>query len=257
MSFVTIRFYQELNDFIPRHLRKRPFPAAFPPGCTVKALIEDLGVPHTEVDLLLANGASVDFSYRLLDGDLISVYPAFESWDVSGISRVRAKPLRETRFALDVHLGKLARLLRMLGFDAAYASSAPDEELVRSARREHRIVLTRDRGLLKRRLVSHGYLVRGSDPRLQLAEVIRRFDLGRAVRLFGRCMRCNVELERLTAQNAAARVPHFIASLYSEFSRCPSCGRVYWKGSHWEKMKALADETLGSLTSAEGPGSGP
>lgn len=247
MPTVSIRFYEELNDFLSPHRRKEPFTVEFSPGCTVKALIEDLGVPHTEVDLLLVNRESVDFSYRLRDRDVISVYPMFESWDVAGFSRVRAEPLRETRFAVDVHLGKLARLLRMFGFDAAWASDVADEELVRSARRERRVVLTRDRGLLKRRLVSHGYLVRCSDPREQLAEVLRRFDLRRSVRLFGRCMRCNGELAPFPREEAARIVPPVIAEIYAEFSRCSSCGRVFWKGSHWERMKALAAETLGPI----------
>ena len=150
-------------------------------GCTAKALIEDLGVPHTEVDLIIANGRSVGFEYRLNDADLLSVYPMFESWDIGGLSRVRAAPLRETRFALDVHLGKLARLLRMVGFDAQYSNTIADEELARLARREKRIILSRDRGLLKRRTVTHGYLVRSAAPRRQLAEVLRRFDLAGSV----------------------------------------------------------------------------
>jgi hypothetical protein len=250
MPSVTIRFYEELNDFLPPLLRKRPFVVGFAPGCTAKAIIEDQGVPHTEVDLLLANGESVDFSYRLRDADLLSVYPVFESWDIAGLSRVRPAPLRETRFALDVHLGKLARLLRMFGFDASWGGPVDDEELVRAARRENRIVLTRDRGLLKRRLVTHGCLVRATDPRAQIAEVIKRFDLSRAARLFGRCMRCNEPLAPCAKDEVRALVPRVVADVYTEFSRCPSCGRIFWKGSHWERMKRLASVVLG-----EPPGS--
>jgi uncharacterized protein len=244
MASVTIRFYEELNDFLPEEHRKRPFTAGFAEGCTVKALIEDLGVPHTEVDLVLANGESVDFSHRLADKDIISVYPVFESLDISQVSRVRAEPLRDTRFLLDVHLGTLARLLAMFGFDARYARDADDEELVRASRREHRILLSRDRGLFKRRAVTHGYAVRSLLPRAQLAEVLRRFDLRGQVRLFSRCMECNVPLEHVEKESVADEVPPVVAMRYAVFSRCPSCRKIYWRGSHWEKMKKLADQVL-------------
>jgi uncharacterized protein len=240
MSTVRVRFYEELNDFLPQHQRKQTLCIECPEGCTTKALIESLGVPHTEVDLLLANGQSVDFHYRLKDDDSLSVYPMFESLDISGLSRVRPVPLREMRFALDVHLGKLARLLRMMGFDASYRNAAEDEELVRQAGREKRIVLTRDRGLLKRRSVTHGYLVRSLAPREQLAEVMRRFDLYSSAALFARCMRCNEPLTRIGAETAGPLVPAAVAQLYHEFSRCPTCGRIFWRGSHWEGMKKTA-----------------
>jgi uncharacterized protein len=242
---VTIRFYEELNDFLPEYQRKTAFAVQFAPGCTIKALVEDLGVPHTEIDLVLANGDSVGFDFRLSEGDRISVFPLFESWDITGLSRVRPTPLRETRFALDVHLGKLARLLRRFGFDASYRNPAADEEIVRGARREKRIILTRDRGLLKRRAVTHGYLVRSTRPQEQLAEVLRRFDCSGQARMFTRCIECNRPLTRIDAQEAAARVPAVVAALYSDFSTCEECGRVFWRGSHWERMKKLAAEVLG------------
>jgi len=225
---------------------------AFADGATVKAVVEDQGVPHTEVDLLLVNGRSVPFSCVLHDGDFVSVYPVFESFDISGLTRVRAAPLRDTRFALDVHLGKLARLLRMLGFDAAWSRSMEDGDLVRLARRENRIILTRDRGLLKRRLVTHGYLVRRSDPRQQLAEVIHRFDLSARARLFSRCMRCNTLLVPRDRKDVQGLVPSVVAKAYESFSRCDECGRVFWKGSHWERMKKLAGEVLDGTPPAAG-----
>lgn len=242
MPSVTMRFYEELGSFLPPERRKRPFPVEIPPGYTVKALIEDLGVPHTEIDLVLANGESVGFEYRPADGDLISVYPVFESWDIQGLSRVRPAPLRETKFALDVHLGKLAGLLRMFGFDTLYANRMEDEALVRLARREKRIVLTRDRGLLKRRSVTHGYLVRSLNPRDQMREVVRRFDLDGQARLGSRCIACNGSLVRVPKADVAALIPPVVAQVYDEFSRCERCGRVFWKGSHWARMEELAGE---------------
>jgi len=248
MPSVTIRFYEELNDFLPARSRKSPLVVEYASGCTAKALIEDIGVPHTEVDLIIANGISVGFDYRLNDGDTVSVYPMFESWDIGGLSRVRATPLRETRFALDVHLGKLARLLRMVGFDAQYSNMISDEDLARLARGETRIILSRDRGLLKRRTVTHGYLVRSDAPRRQLAEVLRRFDLAGSLHMFSRCMECNLPLARVDKADVASQLPEVVALTYNDFSRCAGCGRVFWRGTHWERMKALAAEVLGLET---------
>jgi len=242
---VTVRFYEELNRFLPDARRKQPFAEAVPPGSTTKSLIENLGVPHTEVDLVLVNGESADFSRKLADGDVVSVYPVFESWDVGVVSRVRTIPLRVTRFIADVHLGRLARLLRMMGFDTEWANHLPDDLIVSTARREGRIVLSRDRGLLKRRAVTHGCLVNSLEPREQLAEILARFDLSRQVRLFSRCMDCNVVLARVSRTSVLDALPPSVAETCSEFSRCPRCGKVFWRGTHWETMKRLAADVLG------------
>jgi uncharacterized protein with PIN domain/sulfur carrier protein ThiS len=236
---VTIRFYEELNDFLDPSRRKKPFNAPFHPGDTVKALIEALGVPHTEVDLILVNGESVPFNHRLHDGERVSVYPVFESIEIGGITRVRPSGLRRTRFVLDVHLGRLAKLLRMLGFDARYANDLADDALSRISHAEGRIVLTRDRELLKRSLISHGYWIRSHRPPEQLVEVIKRFDLAGKIRPFSRCLRCNEELQRTRRSRVAASVPRYVARTYRAFSTCPCCGRIYWPGSHWENMKKI------------------
>jgi uncharacterized protein with PIN domain len=241
---VTVRFYEELNDFLPPERRKRSFAAPFHKGDTAKALIEALGVPHTEVDLILANGQSVPFDYRLRGGDHLSVFPVFESLDISSVTRVRPRPLRQTRFVLDVHLGRLAKSLRLLGFDSLYATTMGDATLSRISRREGRILLTRDRGLLKRALVDHGYCVRSPRPPEQLGEVVRRFDLLGQVRPFSRCLRCNVPLRRISRRRARPRVPAYVARAYRHFRACPSCGRVYWQGTHWEAMNALLERVL-------------
>jgi uncharacterized protein len=244
MPSVVIRFYEELNDFLPPERRKRPSELECRHDSTLKSIIEDLGVPHTEVDLLLVNGRSAGFSERLHEGDRISVYPVFESFDIGLLSRVRPFPLRVTRFALDVHLGKLARMLRMFGFDSSYSAALDDGELVRHARREGRIVLSRDRGLLKRRVVTHGYLVRSGAPREQAAEVIRRFDLAARISLFSRCMSCNLPLQRVDKTAVLHLLPSLVRDAYEEFSCCSACDKVYWRGTHWERMKEFAEEVL-------------
>ena len=195
MKRVEVRFYAELNDFLPLWRRKRPTTCDFDVSGSVKDMIEALGVPHTEVDLILANNESVDFSYRIQDGDKISVYPVFESIDISSLVRLRPVPLREVRFIADVHLGRLAAYLRMVGFDTLYQDDYQDEELARISSGERRTLLTRDRGLLKRNVITRGYCVRATNPREQLVEVLRRFDLLRAMTPFRRCVHCNAVLQ--------------------------------------------------------------
>jgi uncharacterized protein with PIN domain len=244
------RFYAELNDFLPPVRRGVEFAHAFGGDPSVKDVIESLGVPHVEVDLVLADGESVDFSWRVRDGARVSVYPVFESIDIGSLVRSRAAPLREVRFVLDGHLKRLARYLRMLGFDARWRADAGDEELARTAAQEHRILLTRDIGLLERRAVSHGRWIRETDPRRQLLEVVRRFDLAGTIAPFRRCLCCNDLLEHVEKAAVAERLPPHVALRQEEFRRCPSCGRVYWKGSHHARMKRLVAEVVGSATGA-------
>ncbi len=233
---VYMRFYAELNDFISPEKRQVPFSHSFFGQPPVKDLIESLGVPHTEVDLILVGGNSAGFYHRVKDGDMISVYPVFETFDISQILKVRPKPLRQTGFVLDVHLGKLAGFLRMLGFDLLYQNDYNDNILAEISAGEHRILLTRDRGLLKRSAVTHGYLVRSNNPREQLREVLHRFDLYNSIEPFRRCMRCNGLLEPVSVEEVRGKVPPRVFERISEYNRCPVCHRIYWKGSHYKKM---------------------
>src|ERR1035437_623673 len=172
----SFRFYEELNDFLPASKKKVSFIRTFEGNPSVKDIIESLGVPHVEIDLILVNGVSVDFKYILHDQDMVSVYPVFETIDLSNVTHLRSKPLRETKFVLDVHLGKLAKYLRMLGFDTRYENDNDDPEIIRISLTEHRIILTRDIGLLKVKTVSHAYYIRSQHPKGQLSEVLKHFD---------------------------------------------------------------------------------
>ena len=203
-----------------------------------------LGVPHTEVDLILVNGESVDFSYLMQDGDRVSVYPTFETLDIAPVLRVRPRPLRVARFVLDIHLGKLAAYLRLLGFDTLYRNDYPDEELAYISKAERRILLTKDRGLLKRRVVSHGYCVRETNPRQQLIEVVRRFNLFGAIEPFRRCVKCNGPLETISKEAISERLPPGTRQRYDKFQICQACGQIYWKGAHFERLERLIDEVL-------------
>jgi uncharacterized protein with PIN domain len=251
MKRAWFRFYAELNDFLPPARRGVPFEHSFRGGPSVKDAIESLGVPHTEIDLILADGESVDFAWILRDGARVSAYPVFESIDIAPLARVRPAPLREVRFVVDVHLGRLARYLRMLGFDTRWRADARDDELALTAAAEHRIVLTRDAGLLKRRIVTHGYRVRESDPERQLSEVVERLDLLRAIAPFRRCLCCNALLETVRKEDVIEALPPRVRERHDAFRRCPSCSRLYWAGSHHSRMKRLI---AGLVTGTPAPG---
>jgi uncharacterized protein with PIN domain len=229
---ITIRFYEELNEFLPVEQRTKSFPYTLKQAVSVKDLIESLGVPHTEVDLILVNGHSENFEYCVRNGDHISVYPVFESWDISAVNRLRPAPLRDTRFVLDTQLGRLAAYLRMLGFDTLYRKDYDNPDLVKISVDENRILLTRDRLLLMHRQITHGYYVREKQPRRQLLEIISRFDLSTSLKPLTRCLRCN----GLTQPVSKATITHQLSpqtrSHHDEFWQCQRCQKIYWKGRH-------------------------
>src|SRR5262245_45808355 len=204
---VEFRFYEELNDYLPAALRKRAFSRAIVGTPSVKDAIEAIGVPHTEIDLILVDGRSVRFGHTLHGGERVAVYPEFERFDITPIYRLRPKPLRDPRFVADVHLGALARYLRLLGFDTLYRNDFDDAELAALTARERRILLTRDVGLLKRKAVVRGQWLRDRNPERQLEEIVDALHLGRALRPFTRCMMCNGRLAPLTREAAASLVP--------------------------------------------------
>lgn len=241
-DYVTLRFYAELGDFLPEENRGRGFSQKLPAGATVKHVIEAAGVPHTEVELILRNGESVGFDERPKPGDRLSVYPVFESLDVAPLVRVREKPLRKTRFVLDVHLGKLALILRLLGFDALFPGDVPDAELAGISAGTGRILLTRDIGLLKRSAVTHGCYIRSHDPAEQAEEVLDRLDLRGRVEPFRRCARCGGELEDVDKAEIIHRLEPLTKRYYDEFRVCTECGRIYWKGSHYPALRQLLED---------------
>jgi uncharacterized protein with PIN domain len=240
----NLRFYEELNDFLPPENHKQSIAYRFGGQPAIKDPIEVLGVPHSEVDLILVNGESMGFDYKLQDGDRVAVYPVFESFDISPLQRLRPKPLRNTAFMVDVNLGKLARRLRMLGFDAAYGNQLEDGEIVDIAAREKRIVLTRDRKLLFRKAVTHGFWIRSDDVDTQLKEVLQRLDLYDQVKPLQRCMECNGGIEPVAREKVWSRLEPLTRRYYSEFYRCSRCDRIYWEGSHVEHMSGVIHQLL-------------
>lgn len=239
----VFRFYGSLNDFLPPGRRATGFVYHFLVPGSVKDMIEASGVPHPEVDLIVANGQPVDFSYLVSEGDRIAVYPEFRSISLPSLLRA---PLRDSppRFVLDTHLGRLASHLRMLGLDSLYNNSFADNELAHFSSNEHRILLTRDRGLLKRSPVTYGYCVRETAPRRQLAEVIEKFKLLSCVQPFQRCIQCNTLLQNVEKSSIANRLPERTATQFDQFKKCDGCGRIYWEGSHFQRMKRFISEIL-------------
>ena len=236
------RFYEELGDFLSPELRKRSFIHQFHGTPAVKDRIESLGVPHTEVDLILVDGLSVGFMHKLRGGERVAVYPMFDCFEPgSSGSRLRPEPLREPRFVLDVHLGRLAAYLRLLGFDCLYRNDYGDDELLSISRDQHRILLSRDTGLLKRAALTHGAFLHATDPRRQLREVCDRFQLDARIAAFTRCARCNGAVEPLHEEGKAPSDAPLSRPIMEHqprgFSRCLGCGQLYWPGSHLARLR--------------------
>lgn len=247
---INIRFHQELNDFLQPAQRKSYFDHELKKVRSVKDLIESIGVPHTEVDLIFVDDTSVDFNYLVKDGDHINVYPRVESLATPALKSFRKlslrhcqpKPLDEPRFILDVHLGRLAAYLRMLGFDTLYRNDYDDPELADISAEEHRILLTCDRKLLMRKQVSYGYFVRARLPKQQIIEIISRFDLYDMQKPFSRCMSCNGLTEAVNKQEIESCLLPKTKKYFDEFYQCKSCGKIYWQGSHYLKMQEMINK---------------
>ena len=239
MANATFRFYEELNDFLAPERRKQEFSLACAQAATVKHMIEALGVPHTEIEVILVNGESVGFDRLLRDGDRVAVYPRFEALDVAPLLRLREQPLRETRFVADCHLGGLARLLRMAGFDTLFRNDFADPELAAISIGERRILLTRDRELLKLRGITHGCYVHALKPVRQFQELVQRLDLQDRFRPFSRCLECNAPLRPIDKPLIADRLPPAVREHQQHFFTCDQCRRIYWQGTHWQRMRTL------------------
>jgi uncharacterized protein len=246
---VELRAYAELNDFLPVGVRYTAQLRPVRPHQSVKDVVEAAGIPHTEVDLMLVNGESVDFGRHLQPGDRVVVYPMFETLDIGPLTRVRPRPLRDPRFIVDVNLGGLARLMRLMGLDVRGDWEADDAALAKRAAAEHRILLTRDHGLLKRRTVTHGVFVRSDHPLEQIAEVVRRLDLADRLVPFSRCLRCGGVVTDVAKQDIIDRLEPLTRRYYDTFRQCSDCGRIYWEGSHQQRLDVLVARIRAAISS--------
>jgi uncharacterized protein len=244
MPRARFRFVGELNDHLARERRDRWFDHDFSGAPSLKDTIEALGVPHPEVDVILVGGRPASFEAALVDGNEVEVIPSGIRPDVDPAFRLSPEPQVVARFVLDGHLGGLAAILRMLGFDTWWDKEADDENLATRSAAEDRTLLTRDRGLLKRGIVRRGRFVRALHPMEQGREIVERFDLREQARPFTRCLRCNALLEPAHKAQIAHAVPRGVHERHAEFSACPGCGRVYWAGTHHTRMSVRVAQLL-------------
>jgi hypothetical protein len=232
MSMAYFLFHGRLNDFLPREQRGQTIHVEFRGGQSLKHLVESLGVPHPEIGLVEVRGQERPLSVITQDGDHVKVLPIPNGCPI------------EPRFLLDNHLGKLAAYLRMLGFDCFYDNEYSDEELAEILRKEERILLTRDRRLLMRKVVTYGYCPRSLNSLEQLTEVIARFGLRTQIAPFHRCLRCNHPLETVPKDLVLDRLEPLTKRYFDEFRICPNCQQIYWKGSHYERMERLIQQMM-------------
>jgi uncharacterized protein len=248
VASASVRFYGSLNDFLPPARRQSTLVCVFHESPSVKDLVEALGVPHPEIDLLIVDGQSVDFTYHVRDGNRVAVYPLIPDFALGDTVRLRPAPQAEPRFIADVHLGRLAAYLRLAGFDTKYRNDYRDDEMVAISAAEDRVLLTRDVGVLKHGIVLRGYFVRETQPARQLVEVLRHFELVAAAAPFTRCLRCNSRLHIVAKERVQHLLPARTREWYREFSRCPSCSRVYWQGSHYSRMRLFIETAFAAAT---------
>jgi uncharacterized protein with PIN domain len=229
-NYATFRFYEELNDFLPLDKKKVAFIHSFSGTPTIKDSIEAIGIPHVEVNLILVNKQVVDFNYRLKNNDIVSVYP---------VLKIQKKGAKEIKFILDVHLGKLAKYLRMCGFDALYQNDYDDKKIIEISLEEERIILTRDIGLLKVKSVSNGYFIRNQDSKAQFTEVLKHFDLYDTINPFIRCIKCNGKLEKIEKEKIIQQLEPLTLKYFDKFFRCTHCQSIFWEGSHFDRMSSF------------------
>lgn len=241
MTEIILSIHDELNDFLPENQRGKVIICTTNDNPSVKHLIESQGIPHPEIGQILVNNVPVDFNYQVRSGDSIEVFPASPQLDrLSGLYSGGDMTIQPC-FILDNHLGKLAIYLRIFGFDANYRNDFQDNELAQITSDTDRILLTRDRRLLMRKTIRFGYWVRSLEPQTQLIEIISRFGLKEFVTPFNRCLRCNASLESVSKEAIIDRLEPLTKRYFKEFRICPNCDRIYWKGSHYERMVKLID----------------
>jgi len=244
MSEAIFRFYEELNEFLPKQRRKTDFQVDFKGRRTIKDMIEALGVPHTEIDLILINGKSVDLTYRLQDDDRVSVYPVFESLNIKNVTRLRKIPLRKTKFIADIHLGDIVKYMRVLGFDVYFKPSLFTQKIIEISKKENRIILTKSRRLLKIKEVTHAIFIRPGTTAEQIKKIVDFLDIKDSIKPFSRCLRCNNLVKSVSKESIADRIPPKTREFCDQYTYCDLCDKIYWNGTHFIKMNKAIDHIL-------------
>ncbi|MPV88725.1 Mut7-C RNAse domain-containing protein [Georgenia ruanii] len=248
-GLLRVEIAPELRFHLPPPRRRPALTVPADPAVTVGHVVQALGVPLTEVGRLVLDGGPVDPPARAVGALLVvPVAPA-----------PQPAPTAPPRFVLDVHLGSLARRLRLLGLDVAYARDAADDALVAAALAEDRVLLTRDREMLRRRALSlpprHAAFVRATAVEAQAVEVLRRFAPPLAP--WTRCLVCGGPLEPATKAELGALLPAGTRRTYDEFARCARCGRPFWRGAHSRGLEAAVRRAEAALGEAASAGAAP
>jgi uncharacterized protein with PIN domain len=246
---IRLKFHGDLPFFLGSKTRRETIERALREKTSVKDVIESCGVPHSEVDLILVDGQPVDFHHTLRTDAEVDVYPV--GLMPTRFPKNRLQVSNSTEFVADCHLGKLARDLRLLGFDVAYDRDADDRQLLAIMGESRRALLTRDRRLLMHAIVQHGYYLRSQNPINQTIEVLRRFDLFSAIAPFTRCLRCNAPLQKVEKADVIQKLEPLTKIYYEEFRRCTGCGQIYWAGSHFSKLQKRLKEIRAQFRRAQ------
>jgi uncharacterized protein len=246
---IRLKFHGDLPFFLGTKTRPETVERALREKTSVKDVIESCGVPHPEVDLILVDGQPVDFHHTLGTDADVDVYPV--GLLPTHFPENHLQVSNSIEFVANGHLGKLARDLRLLGFDVAYDRDADDRQLLAIMRESNRALLTRDRRLLMHAIVQHGYYLRSQNPINQTIEVLRRFDLFSAIAPFTRCLRCNAPLEEVKKNEVIQRLEPLTKIYYEEFRRCMGCGQIYWAGSHFSKLQKRLEEIRAQFRGAQ------
>ena len=250
MCEAIFHFLGDLDYFLSNGQRDHSIAVPLSGRVAVKHPIESLGVPHPEIGLIVVNGTSVGFAHHLQPGDEVHVHPwAVMSYGAAA-GQLRPRLAHPVRFVLDVHLGQLAVYLRLFGFDALYSNVYDDVTLAQITDEQGRVLLTRDRGLLKRRMVVHGHCVRWSSPCKQLVSVLQRYDLFGDIHPWRRCLRCNGLLESVEKEKILDRLEPKTKLYYEQFQRCADCDQIYWQGSHYTRNASICRRCAGRTRSA-------
>ncbi|WP_173073009.1 Mut7-C RNAse domain-containing protein [Tenuifilum thalassicum] len=240
---VSIRLYGSLNDFVAQELKQTNISVGFWGNPTIKDLVESVGVPHTEINLILANSCPVNFSYKPESGSRISCYPKFFFLKNSESCLQPQVPM-PPKFICDAHLGRLASYIRLCGFDTLFNTTFEDRTIIKTSNSEERIILTRDKGLLRCGSARLGYFVRETKPILQLREVIEYFELKDYLAPFSRCSLCNGKITDIEKKEVVNKVLPTTYRCYEKFYCCTKCGHVYWEGSHFRRLKLTLEGML-------------
>lgn len=241
---IRLIVHGSLNDFLDKGLSDPTrLTISFELSPSVKDLMESKGIPHTAVFRVLVNGAPESADYNVVPDDEIEVFP-MEEVDPDELETIFSSP---PAFIADSHLAKLGRDLRLLGIDTLINEDKEDAEIIRLSNNEKRMILTRNLNLLRHGSTQYGYWVRSEDPDQQLDEVLSRFDLFEMIQPFSRCMACNGMLDEVSPEEVREEVPPKVREWCDQYHRCKDCGKVYWKGSHYDKLKEKVERVINKM----------